>query len=486
MPRKVNQSNYPELTYQEKQGKRPRWRKRHKGKEYSWPRNDGESLDASYRRALAAWQKKKAELDSAAEDEANIAARAEAYWTNRVAELEAVIESVESDPKAVGKTTEHAEWLKLKQLRQLYEERAILAERPLPLDANGELLSPKSVPAPWDLKIEKPARDAAGETMRTAIDTFLGRQLAKHKKGELSAKRYGALKAALNHACEILDESSPIEAFNGLWLERYRDELEQSILAKDLAPSSGRDRLQALKQFVRWAYERGTIERPRNLDSKDMNIRASTPNPKVFNDTELTTLFAGEPSERLRLYLLLMLNIGATQKDLADLRKDQFDARAGTITRQRSKTSANHSDSVPTVTWTLWPETLTLLKKHRNKDKSEDLLLTNENGRPLKTVEIVDGNERVIDNVKSAYRRLREKMKRRGTDVGKPMKLLRATGATKLGSHPDYARYAQYFLAQSGRTVADRHYVVPSQDQFDKAVLWLGAQWPDLSGVKKG
>ncbi len=54
---------------------------------------------------------------------------------------------------------------------------------------------------------------------------------------------------------------------------------------------------------------------------------------------------------------------------------------------------------------------------------------------------------------------------------------IRNTSATKLGSHNDYRAYAQHFLARSAKTVADKPYVVPSQELFDKAVAWLGEEY---------
>ena len=43
--------------------------------------------------------------------------------------------------------------------------------------------------------------------------------------------------------------------------------------------------------------------------------------------------------------------------------------------------------------------------------------------------------------------------------------------------HPQYKFYCQYFLAQSARTVADRHYVIPNDQEFFEALDWLGKQF---------
>ena len=59
-------------------------------------------------------------------------------------------------------------------------------------------------------------------------------------------------------------------------------------------------------------------------------------------------------------------------------------------------------------------------------------------------------------------------------------KLLRKTASTTLASHPIYGRYTQYFLCHAAATVADKHYIKPSQEQFDEAVKWLGKQFAVL------
>ena len=57
------------------------------------------------------------------------------------------------------------------------------------------------------------------------------------------------------------------------------------------------------------------------------------------------------------------------------------------------------------------------------------------------------------------------------------MKLLRKTSSSLLETHEVYGRYATLFLGQSPRSIADRHYVWPSQDLFDKAMGWLGERY---------
>jgi hypothetical protein len=64
----------------------------------------------------------------------------------------------------------------------------------------------------------------------------------------------------------------------------------------------------------------------------------------------------------------------------------------------------------------------------------------------------------------------------RAAGVGESNKTLRTMAATTLERHEVYGRSADYFLAHAPRTVAGRHYVRPSDEQFFAALDWLRAQ----------
>ena len=61
-------------------------------------------------------------------------------------------------------------------------------------------------------------------------------------------------------------------------------------------------------------------------------------------------------------------------------------------------------------------------------------------------------------------------LKRAG--VKRAPKALRATAASRLGEHSQYKFYPHYFLGRSPRTVADKHYVRPSDREFFEALAW--------------
>ena len=102
------------------------------------------------------------------------------------------------------------------------------------------------------------------------------------------------------------------------------------------------------------------------------------------------------------------------------------------------------------------------------------LVLVNENGSPLRQRGFrADGKIHNLDNIKKAYERACTKL---GVEV-KPLKLFRKTGASKLEEHETYGRYAQFYLGHAPQSVAESRYARPSDEQFDRALKWLGEQF---------
>jgi intergrase/recombinase len=125
-----------------------------------------------------------------------------------------------------------------------------------------------------------------------------------------------------------------------------------------------------------------------------------------------------------------------------------------------------------------------LLKKHVNKDDKlenrygEPLALVSMDGKPLVHKSYnKKGHLTKTDAVRNAYNRTAEKLKNHGITINGSFKHFRKTAASKLEEHDTYGRYVVHFLGQSPRTVAGRHYVTPSQEQFTAAVEWLRTQF---------
>ena len=173
------------------------------------------------------------------------------------------------------------------------------------------------------------------------------------------------------------------------------------------------------------------------------------------------------------MFVLLALNCGFYSVDIARLTHTEIDWTEGRIVRQRSKTRGK-SDSIPKVNYKLWKPTLELLRKFKSNHPT--LLLTNVDGGPLWSEYEKDGKIIHNDNVKNTYFRLQSQLKVPVSDR-KPFKTFRKTSASKLENHTEYGRYAEYFLGEAPKSIAGRHYVKPSKEQFDNALQWLGKEY---------
>jgi integrase len=265
--------------------------------------------------------------------------------------------------------------------------------------------------------------------------------------------------------------------------EEYYAFLCVQVQENKLAQATAAESLKTARQFVTRLAELGLIPMPLNLNSRRLKFSVTPKEVPTFADDEVKRLLTPTDNtrrERARLFWLLMLNCGMLSADVADLGVKEVDWTAGTITRVRSKRRGK--SSAQTVTYKLWPETFALLKRFRAKEKvpnenGDYRVLLTEKGRALNARWMVGGKLRSYDNIKSSW----EHSAKAAGVSGKPPKLFRKTAATKLASHSQFKFYSSYFLAHSPKSVADRHYVKPSQDEFFAALDWLREQFCDVT-----
>ena len=252
----------------------------------------------------------------------------------------------------------------------------------------------REVRAIWEDRLSRPHHAEKHKTVRANADDFLKRKEAKAQSKELSAGRVAVLAAHLKRFCAWIGDGFPIDSMSSKHLEDYHTYLLAEIAQGHIARHYAQHNMTTLKQFVRWAWELDLCPLPKKITSKDLSFNITTEPIEVFTEAELKSLLK-DASERTRLYILLGLNIGATQIDVASLTHSQVDLDQGTITRKRTKTK-NRKD-VPTVRYPLWSETRALLGKHRSDHP--ELFLTNSKGQPLRVESYIGGKYAKIDNV---------------------------------------------------------------------------------------
>jgi integrase len=336
----------------------------------------------------------------------------------------------------------------------------------------------------WEDRIEsqRGKAHAPEHSVGANVEAFLATKEGQVRAGELTAGRYAPLKLHLHDFRDWLGPATDVSVITGKVLSDYHAELMETISRdepesnsaftrkKRLSADYARDRISAVKTFVRWLYETDVMpELPKILANKRaLTISKKVATPVTFTLDEIKTLLEAA-TDRMKLYLLLMLNTGMYQGDISNLGHTEVDWKAGRITRRRSKTKKHKG--VPTVSYLLWKETFTLLRQERTT-KGESVLV-NENGGPLKVEELdAAGKLRKIDNVATAFNRLK-----RRTKIRKPLKVFRKTSSTLVRSNKHYTGLADLFLGLAPSSVADRHYADAPQALLDEAVRWLGEQY---------
>jgi len=130
---------------------------------------------------------------------------------------------------------------------------------------------------------------------------------------------------------------------------------------------------------VRYCHEEGWIETlPKNLGSRRLTFKVAAKTVETIAPEDLKKIL-GTDDDRVKLWVLLALNCGMSQADIAELRHDEVDWQEGRIRRKRTKTK--DVESVPEVDYRLWPETFRLLQALRSTHP--DLVFANRDGKPL-------------------------------------------------------------------------------------------------------
>ena len=302
-------------------------------------------------------------------------------------------------------------------------------------------------------------------TVKGQVDGWVRNQHSRHVAGKISAGRYDAYERNVGVFVEWIRPGTDISEITAQRFRDYYDWLCQQIGAGRFSPAYSRSLFNATKNFVSRVAELGLIPLPGNIRSRDFTFDDSPQEIQYYTRTEIRSLFAecDKSSPRTKLFLLLMLNCGMYQSDIADLKPSEVDLVRGVITRRRSKRRRQGLK----VTYKLWPETMELLRTHGSFDG--DLVLTSEHGNRLVSYEVPKGEFQRYDLIGHAYNIVR---KRAG--IAKAIKVFRKTAANTLDQHRIYRSFCPYFLAHAPRTVTEISYVgTPPEELFFEAIDWL-------------
>ena len=174
----------------------------------------------------------------------------------------------------------------------------------------------------------------------------------------------------------------------------------------------------------------------------------------------------------MKLYLLLALNAGYTQKDIADLRHEGVDWKTGVVDEIRGKVAKK---AIVQRCVKLWPSSLRQLKLHATDPNSSDRVLLSDDDNVLVRRSVIDGKSLTIDCVRSTFYRARNKCR----ITGRSFKHFRKTGADLIKNRYDggktktNAELFNMYLAHKPEKMV-RPYDPGDWTELHEATDWLG------------
>jgi hypothetical protein len=315
-------------------------------------------------------------------------------------------------------------------------------------------LSPISVRDLWRDRLKHFTPAPADRTIGHWVAKFLEMRETEVKSGDISISNYDSIRLCLDAFQTWCDPALPIDKLDAdRWIAWY-----MSLQESTLSISYKRKRLIFARQFIGWLVEQGLIPGFLSLHSKRYKFGGSDHEVAPLSVEEVRAV-VDKTSGILRLFVLLMLNCGLTQKDISDLRPAEY--AGGRITRRRSKTSRRNGR---VVSWPLWAPTRALLDEYGQPGGSHLLVTTT--GKLWVRDELVNGKRRKSDSIQSIARR---------AGIGIPLRRLRQTSGDRIRMR--YGKHvADHFLAH-GQNVVDQSYFSRQQAELDEAVAWLGSEF---------
>jgi integrase len=397
------------------------WRKRYKGQTYYLGTGLGKTDMESYRKALAKWDAKQAELkaaDQKAQAEQKLAeySRSLTQWGMFLASQDKPAASTrEPEPITPELVQEAEQWWAEHPERGLSEAGRVAAQ--MVKEGNGKpSAGAKTVGDLLDLFLaDQKRRNERRRFLEAQRDN--GQAVQEKPRENISAYRLVSIKVQSEH----LRKSVGTMAFDGTeqkaaeMLRRFRADCEKALIAASISPNTFNERIKLARQFVGWLHENYHLQSlPRGL--KQLCGRYQyTPTPKAM-DVKIIQKLWKAASIRVKTWLALGLNVGFYAQDISVLKAS--DIEGGYLVKDRNKTG------VP-MKLKLWPVTQRLLELTGKADE-KGYLFRGSKGRPL-VWHNIEKNSRT-DLVRNDFARLCQKAQVQGYSFSN----LRDTSSTRV------------------------------------------------------
>jgi integrase len=295
-----------------------------------------------------------------------------------------------------------------------------------------------------------PRPDADALTVKDAANAFLNARQDKQEAGELSPRTFAKYKEVTDL---LVSEFGKRRLVSDLRPDDFA--ALKKAMTKRWGPLRVADFVQHVRSVFKHAADADLIDRPVRFgpgfarpSAKVLRLHRAAQGPKLFTAEEVCRLIAAADVQ-LRAYVLLGINCGFGNADVATVPLSAIDLDAGLIDFPRPKTGIPRRCP-------LWPETAAAIREalaKRPKPKSEaeaPLAFLSLRGTPLCSVREKDRTDAVA------------------VHFGKLLRALKIKGRKGLGF---------YTLRHTFRTVADESKDQPAVDHM------MGHELPHMSSV---
>jgi len=318
----------------------------------------------------------------------------------------------------------------------------------------------------------------------TLVTEYLDHRRLNVAAGQLDQSSYASDKyrlAAFQAYCEKKKATDLAAATSAENLNAYRTRILSQLAKGKTAAASAKHALRTVKALLLWAYSTEKLETLPRVLNRYAQVALPAPAPAFFTRDEITRLYNAAPTD-VKLYILLGLNCGYTQRDIGTLEHSHIDWSRGMIVRARNKTRQPQEHK-------LWPQTLKLLKQRVTDPKTSSLALLTEGQQPLVRLTIKeDGTPSRTDAIGHSFDVLKERLNGAREDddpeIKLPFKCFRKTGADQIAKqYQDKPFLVDLYLAHASSGMR-KHYARQHYEELHKATDWLGTVYAFASSDK--
>ena len=297
------------------------------------------------------------------------------------------------------------------------------------------------------------------EKLTDFVTLFLESKLAQVNGQVRKPKTYGDLVDRFKPLKAFVG-SSTLDSLNENLLRRYYNH----VLSLNLSGYRQKNLFKAFLSLTRWLSSEGYLDKmPCNLGGPWEFVEHLKDGQRQTPEKLASFLFTKDDVARCltklgptgRACVLLGLNCGFTEADIAVLRKSQVNLTEGRLIYSRTKTV--RVKNAPMINYRLWNVTIEALRAVESQ--SEDLWFLTSEGQPLKTSKIVEGRHVEWSVIAKSWQVWRES----GKVPDKPFKMLRKTGDTIIGDSR-YRAFTELYLADKPTSIAGKHYDIKERE----------------------